>query len=80
MNAIKEEIRLSDQGVPIADTIPMVAMRKMIADHMTNSHLTSPPVTILEEIDVEGLVELRNNLSKDPNRTGDWSCNHHEMP
>jgi pyruvate dehydrogenase E2 component (dihydrolipoamide acetyltransferase) len=69
MSVNNDETRISDQGVPIIETIPMVGMKKMIADHMTDSHLTSPPVTILEEIGVEGLVKLKNKLSQDPNRT-----------
>jgi pyruvate dehydrogenase E2 component (dihydrolipoamide acetyltransferase) len=65
MSADKQEKRLSEQGVPIAETIPLVAVRKMIAEHMAKSHLTTSPVTLMQEIDVEELVKLKNTLGKE---------------
>ena len=48
-------------GVRIAEVIPIAGMRKMMADHMINSHLSCARVTILEEIDVSKLVNLRKH-------------------
>lgn len=61
--------KTSPQGVPIAEVIPLASMRKMIADHMIKSHLTSARVTVLEEMDVTEFVALRDGLNKDPGRT-----------
>jgi pyruvate dehydrogenase E2 component (dihydrolipoamide acetyltransferase) len=62
--------KISPQGIPIAETIPLTAMRKMIADHMIKSHLISARVTVLEELDITEFVALRNELIKDPVKTG----------
>jgi len=65
-----EEKRVGPHGIPIVEIIPLTAMRKMIADHMIKSHLTSARVTVLEEMDITELVALRNELIKDPGKTG----------
>ena len=62
--------KVGPHGVPIAEVIPLTAMRKMIADHMIKSHLTSARVTVLEEMDVTEFVALRNELIRDPEKTG----------
>lgn len=62
--------KMSPQGVPITEIIPLTAMRKMIADHMIKSHLTSARVTVLEEMDVTKFVALRDELIKDLAKTG----------
>ena len=61
--------KVGPHGVPIAEVIPLTAMRKMIADHMIKSHLTSARVTVLEEMDVTEFVALRNELIRDPEKT-----------
>ena len=69
MTSENEEKKVAPHGVPIAEVIPLTAMRKMIADHMIKSHLTSARVTVLEEMDVTEFVALRNELIKDPEKT-----------
>ena len=56
-------------GVRIAEVIPITGMRKMMADHMINSHLSCARVTILEEMDVGKLVDLKNQLMEDQGKT-----------
>lgn len=70
MTSENEEKKVAPHGVPIAEVIPLAAMRKMIADHMIKSHLTSARVTVLEEMDVTEFVALRNELIRDPEKTG----------
>jgi len=70
MTSENKEKKVGPHGVPIAEVIPLTAMRKMIADHMIKSYLTSAQVTILEEMDVTEFVALRNELIKDPEKTG----------
>ena len=70
MTSENEEKKVAPHGVPIAEVIPLAAMRKMIADHMIKSHLTSARVTVLEEMDVTEFVALRNELIKEPEKTG----------
>jgi len=70
MSSKNEEKKVGPHGVPIAEVIPLTAMRKMIADHMIKSHLTSARVTVLEEMDVTEFVALRNELIKKPEKTG----------
>jgi pyruvate dehydrogenase E2 component (dihydrolipoamide acetyltransferase) len=65
-----EEKRVGPHGITIAEIIPLTAMRKMIADHMIKSYLTSARVTVLEEMDITELVALRNELIKDSGKTG----------
>jgi len=57
-------------GVPIAEIIPLKAMRKKIAEHMIHSHLNSARVTSLHEIDVTDLVSLRNQLVENQEKFG----------
>ena len=56
-------------GVRIAEVIPITGMRKMMADHMINSHLSCARVTILEEMDVGKLIDLKNQLMEDQGKT-----------
>jgi pyruvate/2-oxoglutarate dehydrogenase complex dihydrolipoamide acyltransferase (E2) component len=70
MSGDHEEGRVSPQGVPISEIIPLAAMRKMAAEHMIKSHLNSARVTVMEEMDVDGFVALRNDLAEDPEKTG----------
>jgi pyruvate/2-oxoglutarate dehydrogenase complex dihydrolipoamide acyltransferase (E2) component len=58
------------RGIPVAQVIPLKATRKLIADHMIQSHLTSARVTSLHEIDATELVALREELARDPQKTG----------
>ena len=58
------------RGIPVAQVIPLKATRKLIADHMIQSHLTSARVTSLHEIDATELVALREELARDPEKTG----------
>jgi pyruvate dehydrogenase E2 component (dihydrolipoamide acetyltransferase) len=58
------------RGIPVAQVIPLKATRKLIADHMIQSHLTSARVTSLHEIDVTELVAKREELLKSPEKTG----------
>jgi pyruvate dehydrogenase E2 component (dihydrolipoamide acetyltransferase) len=69
MTSQNEEKKVGLHGVPIAEVIPLTAMRKMIADHMIKSHLTSARVTVLEEMEVTEFVALRNDLIRDPEKT-----------
>jgi pyruvate dehydrogenase E2 component (dihydrolipoamide acetyltransferase) len=70
METEKEGKKLGPHGIPILEAIPLKAMRKMVADHMIQSHLTSARVTVLEEVDVTEFVASRNELIKDPVKTG----------
>lgn len=69
MTSETEGKKVGPHGVPIAEVIPLTAMRKMIADHMIKSHLTSARVTVLEEMDVTEFVALRNELIRDLEKT-----------
>lgn len=60
--------RLSAHGEPIARSIPLVGVRKLMATHMTKTHLAVPAVTILEEWDVGPFCDLKTRLT-----TGDES-------
>ena len=70
MNNENKGKKVGAHGVPIAEVIPLTAMRKMIADHMIKSHLTSARVTVLEEMDITEFVALRNELIKEHDKTG----------
>jgi pyruvate/2-oxoglutarate dehydrogenase complex dihydrolipoamide acyltransferase (E2) component len=70
MSGESDEGRVSPQGVPISEIIPLAAMRKMAAEHMIKSHLATARVTVMEEMDVDGFVALRNDLAEDPEKTG----------
>jgi pyruvate dehydrogenase E2 component (dihydrolipoamide acetyltransferase) len=52
----------------IAETIPLVGARKLLASHMTKSHLGIPAVTILEEWDVQALVDLKRKVAEESAR------------
>jgi pyruvate dehydrogenase E2 component (dihydrolipoamide acetyltransferase) len=54
---------LSKEGVPIAESIRLSAVKKLIAKHMAECHAVIPSVTIMEEFDVDALVLLRNTLN-----------------
>lgn len=69
MTGETEGKKVGPHGLPIVEVIALTAMRKMIADHMINSHLASARVTVLEEMDVTEFVALRNNLIRDPKKT-----------
>lgn len=62
--------RAYHRGIPVAQVIPLKATRKLIADHMIQSHLTSARVTSLHEIDATELVALREEMAKNPEKTG----------
>jgi pyruvate/2-oxoglutarate dehydrogenase complex dihydrolipoamide acyltransferase (E2) component len=53
-----ERKKVGSHGIPILEIIPLTGMRKMVADHMIKSHLTSARVTVLEETDVTEFVAL----------------------
>jgi pyruvate/2-oxoglutarate dehydrogenase complex dihydrolipoamide acyltransferase (E2) component len=55
--------RLSKDGIPIAQTIRLAGVKKLIAAHMTQCHSQIPSVTIMEEFDVDALVSARNTLN-----------------
>jgi pyruvate dehydrogenase E2 component (dihydrolipoamide acetyltransferase) len=61
---VSESPRLTEQGVRIAEGVPLVAARKMLAAHMAKSHLNIPAVTILEEWNVQALVDLRRRMNE----------------
>ena len=69
METETERRNVGPHGIPILEIIPLTAMRKMVADHMIKSHLTSARVTVLEETDVTEFVALRNELMRDPGKT-----------
>jgi pyruvate dehydrogenase E2 component (dihydrolipoamide acetyltransferase) len=58
------EVRLSSSGARIAETIPLVGVKRLIAKHMVDSHIGVPSVTIMEEFNVDALVDLRNMLNE----------------
>lgn len=66
-----EEKPIGHQGIPIAKVIPLRAMRKMTADHMVKSHLTAARVTIMDEMDTQAFIELRNELIRNPEKMGE---------
>ena len=61
---------MKDRGIPVAQVIPLKGIHKKIAEHMIHSHLNSARVTSLHEIDVTELVSLRNELVKNPEKSG----------
>lgn len=52
-------IRKSKQGVAVRQIIPLVAMKKMIADHLLASHQQVPAVSVFADLDVDHLMALR---------------------
>jgi pyruvate/2-oxoglutarate dehydrogenase complex dihydrolipoamide acyltransferase (E2) component len=67
MSQETEEKKKADyHGIAIAQVIPLKAVRKKIAEHMLQSHLTAARVTSLHEIDVTELVAKRNELLQHP--------------
>jgi pyruvate dehydrogenase E2 component (dihydrolipoamide acetyltransferase) len=54
--------RMTAQGVKIRETIPLVAMKRMIADHMMVSHQQIPSVTILADFDVGSCLGFKSRL------------------
>lgn len=65
-----EKKPIGHHGIPIAEVIPLKAIRKITADHMIKSHLTAARVTVMDEMDIQEFVELRNELIKKPEKTG----------
>jgi pyruvate dehydrogenase E2 component (dihydrolipoamide acetyltransferase) len=63
MTAPETGNKVSALGISISGVIPFAAMTKMIADHMIKSHTGTARVTILEEMDVEAFVGIRNSLN-----------------
>ncbi len=59
----------TDRGIPVREVIPLKGMRKMAADHLAQSHAQVAAVTSLGEVDVTGLVTLRERLAAEPDRT-----------
>lgn len=49
----------SKQGVRIRETIPLVAMKRAVADHMMTSHQQVPSVSVFADIDVDALAALK---------------------
>lgn len=47
------------QGIKIRETIPLVAMKRMIADHMVTSHQQIPSITILADIDMDACLAYK---------------------
>jgi len=47
---------------PVAEVIPLSGWRKILAERMLSSHLNYAEVTQMREIDVTGLVSLRQSL------------------
>jgi pyruvate dehydrogenase E2 component (dihydrolipoamide acetyltransferase) len=66
----EQKDKMGPHGVRITEVIPITGMRKMMADHMINSHLSCARVTILEEMNVSELINLRKKLVEDPRKTG----------
>jgi pyruvate dehydrogenase E2 component (dihydrolipoamide acetyltransferase) len=66
----EQKDNMGPHGVRIAEVIPITGIRKMMADHMINSHLSCARVTVLEEMNVSELVNLRRQLVEDPRKTG----------
>jgi pyruvate dehydrogenase E2 component (dihydrolipoamide acetyltransferase) len=52
----------SIQGVPVARIIPLKGVKKMIAEHLLRSHLNCAELTSMTEMNVTGLVQLRQQL------------------
>ncbi|HJP21023.1 MAG: 2-oxo acid dehydrogenase subunit E2 [Alphaproteobacteria bacterium] len=50
-------------GVNIAEVVPLGPMQRMAAQHLSQSHLETAPVTLLGEAEVDGLVALRQTLN-----------------
>ena len=70
MVEVEQKDNVGPHGIRIAEVIPITGMRKMMADHMIKSHLSCARVTILEEMNVSELVNLRKQLVEDPTKTG----------
>lgn len=58
-------IRKSKQGVAVRQVIPLVAMKKMIADHLLMSHQQVPAVSVFADLDVDHLMALRKTRFAD---------------
>lgn len=64
------EIKRKHQGIAVTQVVPMTGVRKKIAEHMTQSRLTSPQVTVFHELDVTEFVSLRSMLNQNSGKTG----------
>ena len=56
--------KLSTQGVPVAESIRLDPRRRMAAEHLTESHLNTAPVTMLGEVEAGRLLNLRDRLNE----------------
>lgn len=54
------------QERPVSQRIPLIGMRKTIADRLRGSLSTTAPVTLTREVDAESLVAWRESLGKVP--------------
>ncbi|KYP81564.1 dihydrolipoamide acetyltransferase family protein [Ferroacidibacillus organovorans] len=52
----------SRQGAALEERVPLTTIRKLIAQAMVRSKHTAPHVTVLDEVDVTELVQLREEL------------------
>lgn len=51
--------QFSTSGVAIRQTIPLVAMKRMIANHMVTSHQQVPSVSVFADIDAAALIACK---------------------
>lgn len=51
--------QISKAGVAIRQTIPLVAMKRMIANHMVTSHQQVPSVSVFADIEADALVAIK---------------------
>lgn len=58
----KENKKLSQQGVPVSNEIPLKGIQKMLADHMAKSHEEYASVPHLSEVDATDFIEFRREL------------------
>lgn len=59
MSADADTVRKTKQGVAVRQAIPLVAMKKMIADHLLASHQQVPAVSVFADLDVDQVLALR---------------------
>ena len=50
------------QGIKVRSTVPLTGIRKAIAEHMQRSLSISAQVTVMGEIDMKAMMELRQSL------------------
>ncbi len=54
-----ETVRKSKQGVRVRQAMPLVGMKRMIADHLLASHQQVPSVSVFADLDVDALLEFK---------------------